>query len=123
MKPILFFLLLISSVHAFSQGTPDDQLFTTSFKTSGYIDGIRLDSLDAAYAILTFNNSSLFFNYGQQINGKRDYKVTDNKGKPLNFVNNELAFSLNFLYFNGWELDQVEENFTQTYILKKRLGK
>lgn len=115
--------MLLPSACAFTQSTQDDQPFTTSFKTFGYIDGKRLDSVETAYAILTFNNSSLFFNYGQPINRIRDYKVTDNKGKPLNFVNNELAFSLNFLFFNGWELDEVERNFGQTYILKKRVGK
>jgi hypothetical protein len=97
MKTILFFLLLLPSAFAFSQSTQDDQPFTASFKTFGYIDGKRLDIAYAAYAILTVNNSSLFFNYGQPINRIRDYKVTDNKGKLFNFVNNELAFSLNFL--------------------------
>ena len=121
MKKLLIFCFLWQSLPAFSQlETAPDAV--TNFQTYGYVDGVRIDSLNAEYATFEWGFDKLFFSYGQSETRKKK-TVTNEKGEPLIFPRQSLSFSLNFLYFNGWELAQAY--FNQSYktdilILKKR---
>lgn len=118
---MLFFCFLCQSALAFSQIKPV-QTAVSDVQTSGYVDGIRIDNLIAEYATFEWGAERLFFDYGQQGTRKKT-TVTDKKGEPLMFARHSLAFTLNFLYFNGWELKQAYYNETEKtdiLIMKKR---
>jgi hypothetical protein len=86
------------------------------------VDGVRLDSLNAEYATVEWGSSKLFFNHGQSTTRKKK-TVTNEKGQPMMFAERSLSFSLNFLYFNGWELAQAyydPSDKTDILILKRR---
>lgn len=108
--PILHFIFFA----AFAQKTsaqsdnPADFSFVTNAKTYGYIAGIRLDSVDAVYAEFNrYSGEGLFFDYGQRREKRKELRITDQWGKPLLFVPYTNALFLNFLYFNGWQLDNM----------------
>ncbi len=93
-------------------------------KTYGYVNGIRLDSLDANYGEFSrYRGEGLYFDYGQ-IRGKRkEMVITDKKGKPLVFIPYTTATFLNFFYFNGWQLDNaqsVSDGSVSSLIMKKK---
>ena len=121
MRKLLFFCLLLQLQPAFSQvKTPPPVV--TSPQTFGYVDRIRLDSLNAEYAAFELGTEKLFFDYGQPQSRKKT-TVTDEKGAPFLFVAQSIPFALNFLYFNGWELSQTYYNQYDKmgdFILKKR---
>ncbi len=121
MKKILFFYFLCFALTGFSQIKPA-QTAVTDAQTSGYVDGIRIDNLIAEYATFEWGAERLFFDYGQSGTRKKT-TVTDKKGEPLMFARHSLSFTLNFLYFNGWELKQAyynEADKTDMLIMKKR---
>lgn len=120
MKKLLLFCLLWQSLPAFSQ-TKTAPAAITNFQTYGYVDDVRLDSLNAEYATIEWGFSRLYFSYGQS-ESRRKKTVTDKKGEPMMFAEQSLSFSLNFLYFNGWELAQAyydRSEKTDILILKK----
>ena len=121
MKNILILYFLWQSVPAFSQLSPTPPAVTNA-QTYGYVDGIRIDSLNAEYATFEWGAERLFFNYGQSASRKRT-TVTNEKGEPMAFPRQSISFTLNFLYFNGWELTQAYFNQSDKmdiFILRKR---
>lgn len=121
MKKLLFFCFLCQSLTAFSQMKPV-QPAVTDPQTFGYVDGIRIDNLIAEYATFEWGAERLFIDYGQSGTRKKT-TVTDKNGEPLMFARHSISFTLNFLYFNGWELNQAYYNQfdkTDVLIMKKR---
>lgn len=121
MTKLLFLFFLLPAGIAFSQNT-ESHLAVRSFKTYGFVDGTRLDSIDAKYAEFEWRSNLLIFNTGLYGNRKR-ITVTDKNGTPLLFTDPRTSLALNFFYFNGWELDRVyqtELNKASQFILKKR---
>ena len=93
----------------------------TSFRTYGYIDGKRLDSLDAVFAEFNWRaQDRVVFDYGQQVSRVKQYAITDAKGVPMIFPSHSYAFLLNFFHYNGWEFVQAYgDSLGRVYILKK----
>jgi hypothetical protein len=122
MKKLLFLFFLLPAGMVFSQNTEPGQSAVRSFKTYGFVDGTRLDSIDAKYAEFEWRSNLLIFNTGLYGDRKR-ITVTDKNGTPLLFTDPRTSLALNFFYFNGWELDRVyqtELNKASQLILKKR---
>ena len=104
MKKLLLIGLILQSSLAFSQAAGTEATYLKTYKTYGYINGIRLDSIDAGYAKFGRKSESVYFDYGQNVKAK-DMVITDEKGLPLIFPNfNYYIFKINFFYFNGWEV-------------------
>jgi hypothetical protein len=93
----------------------------TNFKTYGYIDGKRLDSVDVVFAEFNWRSQDyVAFDYGQQVSKVKQYAITNAKGVPMIFPSHSYAFLLNFFHFNGWEFVQAYgDNLGRVYILKK----
>jgi hypothetical protein len=122
MKIILFLSFIFQSVFAFSQGQEKSSLAVISPNTFGYVNGIRLDSIDAEYGQIITRWQTIAFDYGQ-LGGRKKMSVTDDKGSPLIFAREGLTLLLNFFYYNGWELDHSYHDSTEKweiFILKKR---
>ncbi len=64
MKKLLLVAFLFQASFAFSQAAGTKAVYLKSFKTFGYINGVRLDSIDAAYAQFGKKMESEFFDYG-----------------------------------------------------------
>ena len=115
--------LLISFV---LQAQPEEHFlsYRDGFKTEGFVDGKRLDTITAQYAtIKPSSGRKIVFDYGQYRDGKKEMTVTDRQGLSLLFEDGNISFMLNFLYHNGWEVQQVvpDLNTTQNiYLMKKR---
>ena len=104
MKKLLLIAFLFQASLAFSQAAGTEAIYLKTFKTHGYIDGIRLDSIDAGYAKFGKRMEQVFFDYGQNKKIK-DMVITDKKGLPLIFPGFDYyLFKINFFYYNGWEL-------------------
>ncbi|HEY5390802.1 MAG TPA: hypothetical protein VIJ57_01710 [Hanamia sp.] len=101
MKKLLLIGLLFQASFAFSQAEGIDATYIKDSKTYGYIQGVRLDSLDMGFATFGKRGQSLYFDYGQ---GKKDKEmfITDKNGLPLMFPSYGRIFWLNFFYYNGW---------------------
>ena len=125
MKTILLAYFFLLPFFASSQSTTGSPLATVSPKTFGYIDGKRLDSIDAEYAQFDLGISSVSFDYGQTWDRRKDLYVKDKSGNDLFFANDgNLAFALNFFYFNGWQLDHINKNEKTRYIyILKRINR
>ncbi|MEO9147382.1 MAG: hypothetical protein ABI237_17670 [Ginsengibacter sp.] len=77
--------------------------YVKDFKTYGYINGIRLDSINSGYPSFGKRGQSLFFDYGQGASFK-EMLITDKSGLLLIFpTDRRRVLWLNFFYFNGWE--------------------
>lgn len=105
MKTIITCLFLAVTSMAFCQQKPVHAI--KDYASYGYIDGIRLDSLKAAYARIGFRDRSAFFDYGQGTRPKAMI-VTDQHGRRYYYGGNGNAdsdriFWMNFFYHNGWE--------------------
>ena len=121
MKKLVFIFTLFQYSSVFSQ-TNSDQLSIIDPQTYGYVNGIRLDSLNVEYAQFEWGFQRLFLDYGQEESRKKK-TVTDAKGNPLLFARQSVSFALNFLYFNGWQFTQAYYNYTDKtdmVILKRR---
>ena len=123
MKKILFIFFLFQTVSGFSQSQTPSSPAVISSKTLGYVNGIRLDSVDAEYGQFRWGFETLFFEFGQ-LGGRKKTMVTNSNGTPLTFSNQNTPFILNFFYFNGWQLAQpYYDEKTVYFILKKRENK
>ena len=126
MKKNLLLLFLFSTIVSYSQSNTVAQLTTVNFNTYGYIDGKRLDSINAEYGQFGWHDNSIIFNYGQLSDNWKRMRITDSNGVPLMFANTNKMFVLNFFYFNGWQLDHVFTNDLvdkySNFILKKRMS-
>ena len=121
MKKLIVIFILCQYTSVFAQ-TNSGQLSITDPQTYGYVNGIRLDSLNAEYAQFEWGFQKLFVDYGQEESRKKT-TVTDVKGNPLLFARQSVSFTLNFLYFNGWQFSQAyysHSDKTDMVILKKR---
>lgn len=116
MKKLLLITLILQTSFAFSQAAETDAVYLKTYKTYGYVNGVRLDSIDAAYAQFGKKMESVFFDYGQD--GKRkDMVITDKNGLPLIFPRYDYyIFKINFFYYNGW--DAIPDSLIN--LLKKR---
>jgi PhnB protein len=117
-KFILFYLLLIS----LSASSQNDSKFSVvhHFKTYGYVNGKRLDSLDAMFGEFRYRLfGGVTFDYGQNAQTKKQSTITDSTGTPLLFDESTMPFLLNFFYFNGWQpLEPVSD--TALLFMKRR---
>ena len=107
--------------------TQEDQAdFTVvmNAKTYGYVNGIRLDSIDAAYGEFSrYSGEGLYFDYGQKRGKRKEMMITDNKGKRLVFIPYTNIIFLNFFYFNGWQPDKalgMGDGSVVSFILRKK---
>jgi hypothetical protein len=97
MKKLLLIAFLFQASFAFSQAAETQAIYLKDFKTYGYINGVRLDSIDAAYAQFGKKMESEFFDYGQD--GKRkDMVITDKKGLPLILPDLIIIFSRSIFF-------------------------
>ena len=122
MKTLLSCYFFLLPFLGSSQSVIASPLATVSTKTYGYIDGKRLDSIDAEYAQFDLGISSVSFDYGQTWTRREDLYLKDNSGNDLFFANDgNLAFALNFFYYNGWQLDHINnsDKSRHMYILKR----
>jgi hypothetical protein len=122
MKRFLCICFILPSLFAFSQTQDRNTLAVITPKTFGYVNGMRLDSIDAAYGQIETRWETIAFDYGQ-LGGRKKMTVTDDKGAALTFARTSLTFLLNFFYFNGWELSQSYHDSSEkseVFILKKR---
>jgi hypothetical protein len=123
-------VLLFFSIPSFGQSPPNESDQATDFtvvldsKTWGYVNGIRLDSIDATYAEFRRHvGDGLYFDYGQKRNKRKELMLTDKNGKRLVFVPFTNSFFLNFFYANGWQMDKALTNSDGTadsFILVKK---
>ena len=121
MKKLVLIFILLRYAPVFPQ-TNSAQPSITDPQSYGYVNGIRLDSLNAEYAQFEWGVHRLFLDYGQEESRKKTM-VTDVKGNPLLFARQSVSFGLNFLYFNGWQFVQAYYNQgdkTDMVILKRR---
>ncbi|WP_132052236.1 hypothetical protein [Pseudocnuella soli] len=123
-------LLMLCSATAFAQNaatSPNiaDYIPTVlDANTYGYVNGIRLDSVNATYARFGRRaGDGLFFDYGQVSNKRKELNITDRNGKQLVFVAEGDMARLNFFWFNGWQLHEAltdNSGNAVSYILRKR---
>jgi hypothetical protein len=129
MKYIFFLVFTTLSAAAFSQDgytdvLPSDPVVPViTLKQYGYIDGVRLDSIPSEYAEVVLEKF-MYFDYGQGMQKKKSWKVTDQKGVMLKFKDNATGVLLNFLDYNGWEYvdSYLAGSFPRTFIVKKKRG-
>ena len=119
-------VLVFNLTHA-QQADPSIIPPVNNFETHCYVNGVRLDSINAPYA--TFDaklSGQILFDYGQVPNTKKAMLITDSRNNPLSFVRNDNMFVLNLLYYNGWEFFKttapLQPGFPSTIILKKSTG-
>lgn len=127
MKTLLLLLFFIPSL-AFCQKDREESI-APSANQYGYVNGLRLDSINATYAqvdiapntrILAGNFIKKFiFDYGQRWKEEKEARITDKDGKTFQFLNT--AEALNFFEFNGWKFTLLNTNPYQ--ILLRKIGK
>src|SRR4051794_2061967 len=106
MKKILLASCLLISMNLMAQNefydVPPKETFNAfSFKTRGYINGNRLDSIDARFAVVQLWRGGICFDYGQNWKKFKELSITNNVGQVLEFETNTFAAALNFLFYNG----------------------
>lgn len=132
MKKFLL-LLTIIPILTFAQRNrqdKDDEVKVEVYKTYGYVNGQRLDSIDAKYGqatitigmtILAGNAIRRFvFEYGQTWKNEREARITDKEGRVLTF--HDTAGALNFFDYNGWDFVLLNLN-PYSILLKKKKTK
>lgn len=129
MKIFLLLVLVFSFATAFGQRTTVSSTTDTSemlpvvldYKTHGYVNGIRLDSIETQYAEFTWKGGDgVSFHYGQISPKRKDLFVKNERNVPLVFLNRDRVFLLNFFYYNGWELFNITNPQNDgRYMLKK----
>lgn len=129
MKNFTLIFFAFSFVSAFGQETSVSLYADTSgmlpvvfdYKTHGYINGIRLDSVNAQYAEFGWKGiDGISFYYGQNYSKRKELFVSNKQNVPFIFLNRGRAFLLNFFYYNGWELANTSNPQSDgTFMLKK----
>ena len=121
MKLYFTLIAVLSAITAFSQqnGEEKDTMANGNYTkvtqpmTNAYINGTRIDLLDAVYArFISRANGEVIFDYGQSTTKFRNDILTDKKGLPLVFLNTRIPFLLNFFHNNHWDL-AVAPSFTE----------
>ncbi len=129
MRIFLLFIIIFLSFHSFSQETYTETVNKNSLPVAladyhayGFIDGKRLDSIDAIYATFDWLTiRQVTFDYGQNNARPKEYFLTDATGKPLIFSVHSFAFLLNFFHYNHWEYDSnYNLSGIPKWILKKQ---
>jgi hypothetical protein len=129
MKNFTLLFLVFSFASAFGQETSVSLYTDTSgmlpavfnYNTHGYINGIRLDSVNAQYAEFDWKGTDgVSFYYGQNYSKRKELFVKNNRNVPFIFPNRDRPFLLNFFYYNGWELaNTTNPQIDGTFLLKK----
>jgi hypothetical protein len=91
MKIFLFLFFILQSVFAFSQNPEKSSPVVINPHTYGYVNGIRLDSIDAEYGQVITRMQTIAFDYGQS-GGRKKLTVTDDKGTALHFAPDGQAY-------------------------------
>ena len=127
MKIWMLTIALFTTAILFAQPGEHFLSYRDGFKTEGYLDGQRLDTIAAQYATIGWTGTGhVWLDYGQYRDGKKEMTVRDWEGSALLFEGNNMPFVLNFLYHNGWEVQQIVSNVgsgianRDTYLLRKR---
>lgn len=99
---IITLLLCLAPLALFAQTKP--QLLPHQFP--GYVNGIRLDSIDVKYAQvevigITRRNHTARFQYGQTDTKRQGEMILNSMGNEIEFIS--WAALLNFLDDSGWE--------------------
>lgn len=132
MKNFIIAVLVFSFASAFGQQTSVASTTDTSdilpvvldYKTYGYANGIRLDSIKAQYAEFGWKGiDGISFYYGQNYSNGKDLFVKNNRNVPFTFINRSTAFLLNFFYYNGWELANITNPQSDGTFVLKRINK
>ncbi|HWI92390.1 MAG TPA: hypothetical protein VNT20_14010 [Flavisolibacter sp.] len=131
MKNFILIFLVLSFTSAFTQQHSSVYTDTSgmlpavyNYKTHGYIDGIRLDSVNAQYAEFGWQGvDGVSFYYGQNPSKRKDLFVRNRQNIPLIFTNRDRAFLLNFFYYNGWELANITNPQSDGRFVLKRINK
>lgn len=78
----------------------------------GYIDSVRLDSIDSKFLVLETTEFSVSHNidrydidYGQARDKYTATVIKDGRGQSMKY--NGVASLLNFFYYNGWQLKET----------------
>ena len=109
-------------------------LFCIPIFSQIYVEGVDITRLDIEYCELTLQGRGLgvsgivriMIDYGQdRKSASTKYFVQDQTGKDMEFMG--LMDALNFLYKNGWALDETyalgkEGKLAIHYILRKTTG-
>jgi hypothetical protein len=111
MKQILFILFLFPLLSS-AQKNKDFDVDVESAKTYGYVNGIRLDSINSLYAqvellptekILTGAFVKRYaVDYGQKWDKVKEVRLTNKEGLVLTF--SSISLTLNLFDYNGWDL-------------------
>ncbi len=129
MKACFTLLVVLMGFGAFAQREEDtkDTLSNGNYVTvtitnvDGYINGTRIDLVDAIYArFIVRANGEVIFDYGQSSARFRNDVLTNKKGMPLVFLNTRIPFLLNFFHYNHWELAATPSTSAQPDWLLKR---
>lgn len=131
MKNFLLTLFVFSFTTAFTQQTASLYTDTSgtlpavyNYKTHGYIDGVRLDSINAQYAeFAVIGVDGVSFYYGQNPSKRKDLFVRNKQNVPFIFINRGRTFLLNFFYYNGWELTNTTNPQADGSFLLKKINK
>lgn len=125
MKSIILSFCLLSGLTLFAQ--KETPLPNTN--QYGYVNGIRLDSIQATYAqaditagmrMVAGNLIRRFtFEYGQKAKNESEARITDKAGNVFTFYNT--AEALNFFDYNGWQMVIININPYQILLKKKPL--
>lgn len=116
MKTLLLFLFVSTSALAYSQNNDpsldkynaykdeSSKIKLKSYLVYGYVNGIRLDSINAKYGeFFMWTPGNYQFDYGQERNKRNEMTIKVKTGGNLIFEQRSLAAILNFMNFNGWE--------------------
>jgi hypothetical protein len=131
MKNFLLISLVLSFTSAFTQQNTSLYADTSgrlpavfNYKTHGYINGIRLDSINAQYGEFGWKGiDGISFYYGQNVARSKDLFVKNSQNVPFIFPNRDRAFLLNFFYYNGWELASTTNPQSDGRFVLKKINK
>lgn len=132
MKKFILIIFVFSFASAFGQRATVSSINDTSdvlpvvleYKTHGYVNGIRLDSIDTQYAEFGWIGiGGVSFYYGQNFPNRKDLFVKNHRNVPFTFINRSRAFLLNFFYYNGWELANTTNPQSDGTFVLKRINK
>ncbi len=136
MKPAFLACLFFFTLHVSAQNPndpdglqkvlADNDVIIENIKTSAYLNGTRLDSVDVPYATLYFQNKILYFDDGLHPDKYLDRVLTNKEGKKILIRSGSLAAALNLIYFNGWEVAEhyrsSDDNLSYFLLKKKKVA-
>lgn len=117
MKKILILVIISFPLLTFAQSRQQIQVMSNPTYSIGYVDGIRIDSINQKHAQIVFETGRLTFHFDSNYG-----KLRDKDGNLVGASN--LASTLNFLDYNGWEYVDVLKTSPDLLIvlLKKKVS-